>query len=357
MKISYTVLLTVAILCPGSPAESEPPAKKEVDAGVVRVDDHIEEADGRDSNEILGPGLGEFIFISGGEYAMGRNNGENEDERPEHLVELYSFHIGRTPVTNAQFVRFLNEMRVQPEEYPFSQVRSPIVKPSITLVDGKWTCAPGTENDAVAGESWFIAGKYCDWLSAKSGRKCRLPTEAEWEYACRGKEGRKFPWGDSEKNLESRVWCWRTWRSGKPHTLPVGNFPKGATPEGVCDLIGYMDEMCSDWYDPRYYAKSPKVNPRGPSNPMEAEKYKNAKVTRGGLEGRYQSKGAIGFFRESQFFGVLPSTYLPRGWTRKHLREATGPPKSPSHAYGRLGFRVAVEIEAVNSPVKNPGSL
>jgi formylglycine-generating enzyme required for sulfatase activity len=288
--------------------------------------------------ELLGPGFGEFIFIVGGEFTMGRNIGENNDERPEHRIELSSFFVGRTPVTIGQFVRFLNEARIKPDEYLCAQV--PWAEAGIGLLDGKWVCTQGAGAGAACGESWILAERYCEWLSKKTGRKCRLPTEAEWEYVCRGKEGRTFPWGNNIDDVDSKTWRWR--RSAKTTTVPtvpVGSFPKGTTPEGVCDLIGYMDEMCSDWYDPEYYAKSPRKNPKGPSEPRP---YKNAKVTRGGLDRPYTSGPCIvRFFRDGKFFAFLPSWYLPRGWSRGKAV----PPEKPDFVYGRLGFRVVIENE------------
>lgn len=293
-----------------------------------------------DGKEILGPGLGEFIFIVGGEFTMGCNSGEKDDEKPEHPIVLSSFFVGRTPVTNGQFVRFLNEARIKPDEYLCAQV--PWAKSGITLVDDKWVCAQNAEAAAVCGESWIVAERYCEWITRKTGRKCRLPTEAEWEYVCRGKEGRMFPWGNDRTNLNDKVWRWR--RSSEFDKVPVGSFPKGDSPEGVCDLIGYMDEMCSDWYDPEYYAKSPKMNPKGPSEPQP---YKNAKVTRGGLHRSHTSGSTIvRMFRHSKYFGVLPSEYLPRGWTRGKAI----PPKDSGSVYGRLGFRVVVEEEIASDP-------
>lgn len=287
----------------------------------------------RDDRELLGPGLGEFIFIVGGEFIMGHDNGEGDDESPAHRVELSSFFIGRTPVTNKQLVLFLNETHIKANEYLCSQVRW--ANTGILLVEGNWACTQDTETAAACGQSWVLAQQYCDWLSEKTGSICRLPTEAEWEYVCRGKEGRTFPWGDNADNLDDRVWRWRD--SSKSGKVAVGSFPKGATPEGVCDLIGYMDEMCSDWYDPDYYATSPGKDPKGPSEPRP---YKNAKVTRGGLERPYMSNsGVVRIFRDSQFLGVLPRTYLPRGWSRGKAI----PPKDRNAANGRLGFRIVVE--------------
>lgn len=284
--------------------------------------------------EILGPGLGKFIYIVGGKFTMGRNKGQDSDERPEHVVELASFFIGKTPVTNAQLVRFLNETKIKRDEYLYHHYLAlPPVKRSINFKDGEWICKESNERDACGFVSWRLADLYCRWLSGKTGRGCRLPTEAEWEYVCRGSEGRRFPWGNSTTGLQRKVWQWRTWSMKSSHSVAVGSFPEGATPEGVCDLVGYMDEFCSDWYDPNYYANSPRMNPKGPKNPVE----ENAKVTRGGLTHDYN-----GFLHSSQFFAIKPRGYLPRGWSRgKSLKQTTNL-SSSAHDYGRLGFRVVV---------------
>jgi formylglycine-generating enzyme required for sulfatase activity len=266
---------------------------------------------------------------------MGQDEGENPDERPAHIVELSSFYVGRTPVTNSQFVQFMNDAHITAEDY-----LSPLAwTPSILLADGKWSCVQGTDDYAAACQSWVLAQKYCEWLSTKTGRKCRLPTEAEWEYVCRGKEGRRFPWGNSYA-VDRKMWGWRTWKADKPNGSPVGSYPEGATPEGVCDLVGYMDEVCSDWYDPEYYAKSSRKNPKGPCKPVELEKYKDVKVSRGGLDRPYVGGPlVVRIFRDSRFLAFLPGHYLPRGWSRGKNR----PPRERSHVDGRLGFRVVVE--------------
>lgn len=324
------LVMTISLLCPVTHGQSD---TRQPDALAPGEEPPSVNRSDHEAKELLGSGLGEFVFIAGGEFTMGRNAGENEDERPEHRVELSSFYVGKTPVTNAQFVRFLNEADIKPDEYLCAQ--APWVDAGITLQDGKWACVQGEESAAACGESWILAEKYCAWLSKVSGRKCRLPTEAEWEYVCRGKEGRRFPWGENTDELGSKIWGWGS--STQFKKAPVGSYPKGATPEGVCDLIGYMDEMCSDWYDPEYYAKSPGKNPPGPSEPQP---FKDAKVTRGGLQRPYTGGPLIvRILRDSQFLGVLPNTYLPRGWSR----DKEAPPTELRFVYGRLGLRVVVE--------------
>lgn len=117
----------------------------------------------RRTTKLLGPGRGEFVFIAGGDFTMGRNIGENDDERPEHLVTLSSFYVGKTPVTNAQFVEFMNDAAVKSDEYLCAQ--APWAKSGIARAEGNWICVKDAEADAACGESWMLAERYCAWLS------------------------------------------------------------------------------------------------------------------------------------------------------------------------------------------------
>ena len=115
----------------------------------------------------------------------------------------------------------------------------------------------------VVAVSWIEAAKYCDWLSGLTGRRYRLPTEAEWERAARGGLPEMlYPWGDQPP--EARPEYQRRWGGEVRGPLPVGQGE--ANPFGIYDLCENVHEWCSDWFQDDYYAVSPARNPRGPES-------------------------------------------------------------------------------------------
>jgi formylglycine-generating enzyme required for sulfatase activity len=201
------------------------------------------------------------VQIPAGEFVMGSNSGRS-DERPQRSVFLDAFEIDRFEVSNAQYQRFLQTMkRTAPPywpggEYPIDQADYPVV-----------------------GVSWEDADAYCTWAGK------RLPTEAEWEKACRGTDSRIYPWGDvwdlSRANVE--VTAPQSWpvdwneawtllqassnETGQRRLMPVGSYLDGASTYGVLDLVGNASEWVEDWYTWSDYQHMPAQNPRGMGPP------------------------------------------------------------------------------------------
>jgi iron(II)-dependent oxidoreductase len=182
----------------------------------------------------------EMVRIPAGAFWMGDDSGP-ADERPRHQVDVATFFIDRNKVTNAQFARFLNASGTHAAAgqrwYDTDDNDARIHRRS-----GQWTADPGHEKDPVVEASWYGALAYCQWLAK------RLPTEAEWEKAARGSDGRKYPWG-SEPPDKARAHFGGGWNDLKP----VGSFPKGASPYGVLDMAGNGWEWVSSAYVPYPY--------------------------------------------------------------------------------------------------------
>jgi formylglycine-generating enzyme required for sulfatase activity len=179
--------------------------------------------------------LTEMVRVPAGSILMGSNDGP-EDERPQHQVVVAEFFIDRTPVTNAQFALFLNAVGPtgsQGQRY-FDTDDSDA---RIHRQAGKWLTDKGSEKNPVVEASWHGAVAYCAWAGK------RLPTEAEWEKAARGNDGRKYPWGNEPPD-RSRAHFSAGWNDFKP----VGSFPNGASPYGVLDLAGNGWEWVSSAY-------------------------------------------------------------------------------------------------------------
>ncbi|NIO07456.1 MAG: SUMF1/EgtB/PvdO family nonheme iron enzyme [Deltaproteobacteria bacterium] len=184
-----------------------------------------------------------MVTVPAGPFTMGSDVGP-EDERPAHRVELPKFTIDRTPVTNAQFALFLEAVGSEsPEGARYYDVDDDDAR--IHREEGRWLADDGFEDHPVMEVSWTGALSYCSWLGK------RLPTEAEWEKAARGSDGRKFPWGNSPPDATRAQY-----QAGWNESAPVDGFPAGASPYGVLDLAGNAWEWVSSAYRPYPYDPS-----------------------------------------------------------------------------------------------------
>ena len=193
--------------------------------------------------------IGSTVVIPEGTFVMGDDKG-NEDERPQHVVSLSAYEIDRFETTVQQFRDFVKTTLYQTGA---EKAGNPITR--TWQVDN----TPERWDHPVRLVSWWDADAYCRW------RGKRLPTEAEWEYAARGGDQRKFPWGN-EYDLT---------RLPSGDTAPVGFFSGGVSPFGVYDMAGNVWEWTEDWYDAAAYATSGVRDPR-------ASKATDQKTIRGG---------------------------------------------------------------------------
>ena len=190
----------------------------------------------------------EFICIPAGEFWMGSDPQKDKDtysdELPWHCISLPEYWIGRSPVTNAQYAVFVQAVGGEaPSSWQNHQ--------------------PPTEklNHPVVNVSWYDAVAYSDWLSKLTEQKIGLPTEAEWEKAARGPDGRIYPWGNEEPDIN---YC--NFSAINKDTTPVGQYsPLGDSLYGCVDMAGNVWEWCADWYSENYYARSPQSSPPGPT--------------------------------------------------------------------------------------------
>ena len=258
--------------------------------------------------------------VDGGKFFMGSDDKDaNEIERPAHQVTLSPFCIDLYEVTAAEYKACsdVGECKRAPVEVEWKDIKAQERKSYSRLCN-----ANHPENGAhpINCVDWDMASTYCAW------QKKRLPTESEWEFAARGPDGRRYPWGDEEPDKTRMNACGKectTWSTknrvvlgygdqrmypdddGFPLTAPVGSFPGGKSRYGLFDVVGNVWEWTSDW-DAKY-APEPVIDPKGPATGTH-------RIVRGGA-----------------FNGIMPS------WVRPSQRYSDIP-TTHSHAYG---FRCA----------------
>lgn len=163
-----------------------------------------------------------------------------EREIPQHEVVLDSYAISRYPITNVEYAHFIEDGGYTVRDYwteaGWAQKENEELTEPLFWKDVQWN----DPAQPVVGVSWYEAAAYCRWLAAKSGKPYRLPTEAEWEKAARGMDGRRYPWGNTWDAS-----CCNNKESGPGKTVPVGQYPRGDSPYGVGDLAGQAREWCN----------------------------------------------------------------------------------------------------------------
>ena len=198
--------------------------------------------------EILGQDGAPMVLVPAGEFTMGSDEGD-DDEQPIHRVVLDSFYLDTFEVTNGRFAKFVAAIQSEPP-WGFADQETPVVHADRPV---RWV-------------NWMEALGYCLWAGK------RLPTEAEWEKAARGTDGRTYPWGNDPPTAAHAVFGLT---EGAETVSPIGNRNPGSSPYGVHDLAGNLYEWVTDWYDDAFYTQHAPSNPRGPGEGT-------TKVQRGG---------------------------------------------------------------------------
>ncbi len=336
------------------------------------------------TSPILDPAnIPDLTLIPGGEFEMGDHhdlgNVEHEsDEIPIHTVQIDSFSIGITEITNAQYCSYLNSAisqgNIEVREglvYAsggndiYCETREYVDYSSIGWDDSLFSVLNNRENHPMVGVRWFGAAAYCNWLSIQMGiEQCynltswecdfsvggfRLPTEAEWEYAGRGGNYDPyyiFPWGDDGENKSIANWP----NSGDPYetgpypwTTPVAFYDgqlhnktefawpgiqenyqtsDGENGYGLFDMSGNVWEWVNDWYQKDYYSESPNDNPKGPDSGSLMPDRKPYRVLRGG-----------NWYNGEEYWGHSRVANRDPSYFRG--------PDDPNHAWYHVGFRVA----------------
>lgn len=230
-----------------------------------------------------------LVHIPAGPFTMGTyptGLRKTDSEEPQRSVTLDAYAIGIYHVTNSQYAQFVEGTGYQQPLY---------------WSDDRFN----DESCPIVGVNWDDAINFLEWLNDLTGEAYRLPTEAEWEKAARGTDGREYPWGnvwDASKTNTSE--------SQLKQLMPVGSYPEGISPFGCYDMAGNVYDWCSDWFHAETYKYAPSDNPMGAVDGRR-------KVIRGG-------------------------SWQPRG--EYAARCANRAAAEPTRANHNVGFRIAIDI-------------
>ncbi|HUT95606.1 MAG TPA: formylglycine-generating enzyme family protein [Thermoguttaceae bacterium] len=227
-----------------------------------------------------------LVLIPAGEFMMGSPDSDaqaTDHEKPQHPVRITRpFYLGVHEVTVGQFCRFVEAAAYKTEaerhgeggEWNESEGK---FKPWDPKYNWRNTEFEQTDVHPVVNVTWNVVVAFCEWLSRMEGHEYRLPTEAEWEYACRAGTTTRWCFGDETEGLvqvanvadamvKAKFPGWRTISESDNHlfTAPVGSFRANAW--GLYDMHGNVWEWCADWYDASYYRASAATDPKGPDS-------------------------------------------------------------------------------------------
>ena len=227
----------------------------------------------------------QMLWIPGGQFTMGDNKSKRETDKPAHPVQVSPFWLGKIPVTNQQYKVFIDDTgHKKPHYWDDSKFNDPI-QPVVSVM-------------------WSDAQAFCKWLREKTGIAFTLPSEAQWEFAARGTDGRKYPWGNEEPDKKRACYGQNT---DKP--LPAGTLSAGKGPFGTLDQAGNVWEWCLDVWDKECYQKRVKQIPKGKTilDPLNKQGDKDYHVIRGGswLSGVGDLDAAYRFWYRGDWFWNL----------------------------------------------------
>ena len=278
----------------------------------------------------------DMVLIPGGTFKMGSPEGEKgrkKHEGPQHEVKIQPFHMATTETTHTLYMVFYDEThqgkRDKGLDDPMVEWKEAMAKVNKvdeitgpTPIYGDITMGWGEEDRPVLMNSWFQAMVFCKWLSLKTGKTYRLPTEAEWEYACRAGTTSAYFFGDDPDQLEDYAWYED---NSDDQTQEVAK--KKPNPWGLYDIYGNVAEWCIDFYDPGTYAERARKNP---------------------AENQYLAKGKVHVARGGAWDSPAEDCRSAARWFEQDWWRAEDPQEPKSRWWlpklGTIGFRVVCEI-------------